>query len=66
MDPDLPCTQFMANDEWKVLRAKINKSQTLPKKPPLISEAVRWNAMLGGFLARKGDGAPGVMALWRD
>jgi len=64
-DPDLPCTQFMAEDEWKVLYAKINKTQTLPKKPPLMREAVRWIAMLGGFLARKGDGEPGIITLWR-
>lgn len=64
-DPDLPCTKFMADDEWKMLHAKINKTQTLPKGPPLMREAVRWIAMLGGYLARKGDGEPGITTLWR-
>ncbi len=27
--------------------------------------AVRWIAQLGGFMARKGDGEPGPMTLWR-
>jgi len=26
---------------------------------------VRWIAQLGGFLARKGDGEPGVQTIWR-
>ena len=30
-----------------------------------VREFVRGVAKLGGFLGRKGDGAPGVRALWR-
>jgi hypothetical protein len=26
---------------------------------------VRWIAQLGGFLARKGDGEPGVKTIWQ-
>ena len=64
-DPELPCTKFMAEEECKVLHAKLNSSQPYPKDPPRMREAVRGIAMLGGFLARKGDGEPGVMTLWR-
>lgn len=64
-DPDLPCTLLFADDEWKVLYSKIKKTKSYPKVPPRIRETVRWIAQLGGFLARKGDGEPGVMTLWR-
>ncbi|MGB0560889.1 MAG: IS4 family transposase [Spirulinaceae cyanobacterium] len=35
------------------------------KKPPSLSHMLLWIARLGGFLARKGDGEPGVKVLWR-
>lgn len=31
---------------------------------PSIREVIRLIAQLGGFLARKGDGEPGVKSLW--
>ena len=64
-NPELPCTAFVADEEWKVLYTKIKNKKSFPKKPPRISEVVRWIAGLGGFLGRKGDGEPGVMTLWR-
>jgi hypothetical protein len=30
-----------------------------------IGEVVVWIARLGGFLARKSDGMPGTLTLWR-
>ena len=41
------------------------KISSYPPKPPKMREIVRWIAMLGGFLGRKGDGEPGVITLWR-
>lgn len=64
-NPDLPCTAFVCEDEWKVLYSKIKKTKSFPKKPPRIGEVVKWIASLGGFLGRKGDGEPGVITLWR-
>jgi hypothetical protein len=64
-DPELPCTAFVADEEWKVLYSKIKKTKSFPKKPPRVREVVRWIASLGGFLGRKGDGEPGIMTLWR-
>jgi hypothetical protein len=32
---------------------------------PRLNEAVRLVATLGGFLARKGDGEPGVKTIWQ-
>jgi Transposase Tn5 dimerisation domain len=36
----------------------------LPPKPPTLNEVVRLVARLGGFLARKSDGEPGVKTIW--
>ncbi|WP_281369989.1 IS4 family transposase, partial [Paraburkholderia humisilvae] len=33
--------------------------------PPCLNEVVRLVAMPGGFLARKGDGEPGVKTIWQ-
>ena len=64
-DPNISCTKLLADYEWKVLFLKVNRNKTVPKKTPAIGEVVVWIARLGGFLARKGDGAPGTIALWR-
>ena len=36
-----------------------------PRKPPALRDTTRMLAQLGGFLARKGDGEPGVQNIWR-
>ena len=41
------------------------KGQHAPQKPPSFSTAIMHIARLGGFLARKGDGDPGVKTIWR-
>lgn len=64
-DPDLPCSTVMSDEEWKVLFARMNRGKKIPKHSPKIRQVVRWVAQLGGFLARKGDGEPGTIALWR-
>jgi len=64
-DPNLPCDTLLAEQEWKVLYSKINRTKDYPTKPPTIREAVRWIAQLGGFLGRKGDGEPGTITLWK-
>lgn len=64
-DPDTPCTNFLAHDEWQVLFRKTHNNQSPPTKPPPAADVVIWIAKLGGFLARKGDGPPGTTTLWR-
>jgi hypothetical protein len=62
--PDASCQGVLQTAEWKLLRRKfepMNRSQ----KPPTLHQALRWIAQLGGFLARKGDGEPGLKTLWR-
>ncbi len=64
-DPATSCSRFLADREWKVLFLKANKNKALPKKPPCIGDVVIWVAKLGGYLARKSDGPPGTITLWR-
>lgn len=63
--PDVPCTAVLADDEWQVLYMMHHKTSKLPSEPPSLQQAVRWIAQMGGFLARRGDGEPGVKVLWR-
>ncbi|NER24939.1 MAG: hypothetical protein F6J96_34660, partial [Symploca sp. SIO1C2] len=35
------------------------------KKPPTLRQSLIWIARLGGFLARNGDGEPGLKTIWR-
>lgn len=63
--PATPCTEFLSDTEWKVLFRSVNKEKPLPKKIPVVGEVVVWIARLGGFLARKSDGMPGTLTLWR-
>jgi len=64
-DPATPCSTLLADHEWKVLFLKVNKNKPLPPKPPPIGDVVIWVAKLGGYLARKSDGPPGTITLWR-
>jgi hypothetical protein len=63
--PDLPCSSLLADEEWKVLYAKMHPTKPLPIQPPPLKATLRWIAQLGGFLARKHDREPGPIALWR-
>ena len=65
LQPDSPADQWLSTDEWKALYCSVHQTRDLPDQPPTIGEAVRWIAQLGGFLARKSDGHPGPMTLWR-
>lgn len=62
--PDDSCEMILHPGEWRLLRRKF-EPKNRSKKPPTIRQAVRWIAQLGGFLARQGDGEPGLKTLWR-
>lgn len=62
--PDISCTVFFEEAEWKALVAYETKSPIPSLEPPSLREAVRMTARLGGFLGRKGDGEPGTKTLW--
>lgn len=62
--PDVPCTAFFEEDEWKVLHAVVH-NEPPPETIPSLRTTVRMVAKLGGFLGRKRDGEPGMITLWR-
>jgi len=62
--PNVPCTVFFEEAEWKALVAYKTRNPIPPETPPTLREAVRLVASLGGFLGRKGDGEPGTKSLW--
>jgi hypothetical protein len=62
--PDVPCSVYFEEIEWKALVGFIRKDAIPPAQPPSLREAVRMVASLGGFLGRKSDGNPGTQTLW--
>jgi len=62
--PDLPCTVFCEEDEWKALATFITKGPIIEGTPPTLRQYTRMLASLGGFLGRKGDGEPGTKSVW--
>ena len=62
--PDVPCTVFFEQAEWKALVAHITQNPKPSEHPPTLREAMRMVASLGGFLGRNGDGEPGTKSLW--
>ena len=61
--PDLPADAVFDQTEWQAAWLLAEKKP--PKKTPSVREVIRRIAMLGGFLARKGDGEPGLKTLWQ-
>lgn len=64
-EPDAAVSAWLGRAEWEALWCHVHQRTALPKSPPSVGQAVRWVAQLGGFMARKGDGQPGPLTLWR-
>lgn len=62
--PDVPCTVFFEEAEWKALVTFVTRNAALPSKVPSLKECTRMIGSLGGHLGRKGDGEPGTEAMW--
>jgi hypothetical protein len=62
--PNVPCTIFFEEAEWKALVAYKTQNPIPPENPPSLREAIHMVASLGGFLGRKCDGEPGTKSLW--
>jgi hypothetical protein len=60
--PELNAQLMFEPDEWKA--AYVLNKLPIPPEVPTLNEVVRLVARLGGFLARKGDGEPGVKTIW--
>ncbi|HAI21625.1 MAG TPA: IS4 family transposase, partial [Clostridiales bacterium UBA8153] len=63
--PQVPCTVFFTDVEWKALCVYVSKNPVPPEKPPSLREAVRMVAGIGGYMDRKSDGPPGTQTMWR-
>lgn len=64
-NPQASCITVLTTIEWQALYMRIHKTSVIPKSPPSTYQAIRWIAQLGGFLGRKSDGEPGIVAIWR-
>jgi Transposase Tn5 dimerisation domain len=62
--PRAPCTIVCEVQEWQTIDL-VQTHKRPPQKPPPLRTMTRMRAQLGGFLARKGDGEPGVETIWR-
>lgn len=64
-DPDAPASTILAKHELDALYIFIHKQPMPNSLAPSVRQSLRWIAQLGGFLARKNDGEPGVTVVWR-
>jgi hypothetical protein len=57
----------LSQPEWQTLEAIAEKRYRRARRsqPPELGEAVQLIGKLGGHLARKCDGPPGIKTLWR-
>lgn len=62
--PEDSCETALERAEWQALYAQHFATTQMPHTPPTLHEAVQWIAQLGGFLARRADGEPGVKTIW--
>lgn len=64
-NPELPCDTILETHEWQSLYFHFHGFPPPVSEPPSIKQAMNWIAHLGGFLARRHDGLPGVKTIWR-
>jgi hypothetical protein len=62
--PACSAAEWFLTAEWQVLWCYM-KRQPPPDCAPTLRQVVHWIGQLGGFLARKSDGEPGPIVLWR-
>ncbi len=58
--PDLPCTGFFSDIEWRSALAATSKTMAPPEQIPTIKEMLSMVTKLGGYLNRKNDPDPGA------
>jgi hypothetical protein len=63
--PDVPCTVYFTDSEWKALTTFVTRTKSPAANPPSLNEAVGLLGKLGGHLGRASDGHPGSEVLWR-
>lgn len=65
LSPEQSCLIVFEPHEWQSLHCFVHQTPLPPSTPPSLKTALLWIAQLGGFLARKRDGVPGVQTIWR-
>jgi hypothetical protein len=66
IEPEVDARAAFTDDEIKALKLKFkDKIKKNGNLPLTIRQAVIFVASIGGFMARKSDGMPGVKTLWR-
>ena len=63
--PDGLASDWLNGHEWRALWCYYHEQPRPPRRSPTLSQAMRWIAQLGGFLARRSDGEPGPIVVWR-
>jgi len=63
--PDLPCSVFFAEAEWKALTAHAARKPEPAAKPPSLYEAIVMVARLGGYIKNSRKKPPGTTNMWR-
>lgn len=61
--PDLPCDVIFEEAEWRAVYHVVQRKPA--KEKPTLGEMVDMVGSLGGYLGRKGDGAPGAQSMWQ-
>lgn len=61
---ELPCTQVLGAEEWKLLWVSTQKRKTLPKEAPTLKWAYLAIAKLGGFTDTKRTGRASWETMW--
>jgi len=64
--PDMPCNLIFDSSEWQSVWSVTHRGESVPAKPPSLSEMVNLIASLGGYVCR-GSGAlpPGPETVWK-
>jgi Transposase DNA-binding/Transposase Tn5 dimerisation domain len=62
--PEVSCEVVFEPREWQTIYTMQYHSRP-PVQPPPLRDTVRALAQLGGFLARTGDGEPGIKSIWQ-
>jgi IS4 transposase len=62
--PAVSCEIVFEPQEWQTIYT-MHYRRRPPQESPPLREIVRCLAQLGGFLARTGDGEPGVQTIWQ-
>jgi len=63
--PDMPCSVFFDDDEWKAMYKIVNKTKYAPNEPYSLADAIKYLGTLGGYKRAPSDGPPGLKSIWK-